>query len=429
MPLRRGLSRAFSAAEPFLWQDLLRQHAAQQQQQQHHHHQHEGASSTSTVESRRAASLSGSALGLERTGKLARRVLSSEPGFPVPESAKVLSSSSYCCPRFAVVLWASFDSGFASCFLFLVAMLLYIAAALYCYPVFFFGDSSSSDPAICNSMNFWGALLFVVESALDIAWGLRTRLSLAFIRRALAKTPSPVAGPPAARGVAEAAAASAGPRDALLAGSNESSSSSSSRASSSRASSERAMSMILRLSSTGSRSSTAAAAAAAAPESGGTLLVWDRIDWDLWAAVFFFVPSVFYLIEATFPNALALGNVLDWAACLLFVLDSVIGCIGRWRYILATPPAERLWLVRVWHARSWRELDWMAWGDIVFFFGSLVTVHNQISDSPISCICAYLMWTVDALFYLIGCTPWLCEGLAEGAGQDAEQGESISSFG
>ena len=182
---------------------------------------------------------------------------------------------------------------------------------------------------------------------------------------------------------------------------------------------------------------------------------------------------------------MALGNIMDWTACILFNIDAAIGCIGRWRYILATPYNERLRIVRVCCTdidgdedidtgamsgrrctSAWRRVDWMAHGDILFLIGSFFTLHNQISDSAVSCaiayvermrlpqynnaaphpphrhatpciiactsiagklssasfpltpllLCAsplhrYLLWTVDSIFYLLATGQWFVEGM------------------
>jgi len=153
----------------------------------------------------------------------------------------------------------------------------------------------------------------------------------------------------------------------------------------------------------------------------------DKVHWDVWAALWFLIPSLLYLLEAFFdPNIC--NPVLSWlnvfnmndadfvalcgkTAASLFVFDAVLGLIGRYCYRRQVRPSDRLLLVQVWHARGFFHIDWPAWGDLMFFLGAVFGVWAEwnadfgLHDKEWLQWLTYILWFIDAVFYLFGSFP------------------------
>merc|ERR1740138_1362902 len=93
-------------------------------------------------------------------------------------------------------------------------------------------------------------------------------------------------------------------------------------------------------------------------------------------------------------------------AASIFVVNSVVGLVGRYSYIRTTPREDQLVKVCVWTARGFFEVDWGLWGDIFFLVGAIVGVFQQFKSysEPLDWLVEWL-WTLDALFYMIACWP------------------------
>lgn len=149
---------------------------------------------------------------------------------------------------------------------------------------------------------------------------------------------------------------------------------------------------------------------------------YDNVPWDLCAALLFLTGSVFYLV-ASLVDKNAVNPPWSWliigdftepqygtlcskiGAC-IFVANSVVGLAGRYSYIRTTPREDQLVKVCVWTARSFFEVDWALWGDMLFLIGAIVGVYQQFNDytEPLDWVVESL-WTADAVFYMIACWP------------------------
>eukprot|EP00747_Dinoflagellata_sp_TGD_P194920 gnl/TRDRNA2_/TRDRNA2_62923_c0_seq1.p1 gnl/TRDRNA2_/TRDRNA2_62923_c0~~gnl/TRDRNA2_/TRDRNA2_62923_c0_seq1.p1 ORF type:complete len:337 (-),score=12.12 gnl/TRDRNA2_/TRDRNA2_62923_c0_seq1:641-1651(-) len=268
------------------------------------------------------------------------------------------SLRSICClkPCWCLIF---FETGLASGVTFLVAMLVYDAAI-------FARDMS---PIACSWLYFCGALLFILESIIDMFW-------ISYIQRARRYGHEPIASI----------------RQGADAG--------------------RAMLEI------GSDTSSCCTETGASPLPDRWL---DRINYDLWAAVFFFLPSVCTLFQALVDanvvgsrtcNFLAWASVSDYrfsvlcglASQSLYVADGLICLVGRWRLIKNTPLDQRLTLFSFRKTESFAHLDWALWGDMFFLIGAIFDSCEIWSSSRIAIAMSDisdLWWTLDALLYIM----------------------------
>lgn len=250
-----------------------------------------------------------------------------------------------------VPLWALLDSGLASTSLFVVAMVLYLVAI----PLESLPDAYTQSPNGMSLSQLWfgGALLFVLESSMDFSLNLRSRLTT---------------------GAAEPATTTGGD-----AGSED------------------------------------------AEERCAPWL--DKLDWDVWAAFFFLVPSLI-----TLTSSLLDPNIVMWepvnvfrsagysndeftdlcakTSAALFILDALIGLMGRYSFRRQIPSAERLILCKIWLVKGFFEIDWLAWGDLLFGIGAVIGLWQAFDDGNVPLKWATnVLWLVDGLFYVLGCMP------------------------
>jgi hypothetical protein len=162
----------------------------------------------------------------------------------------------------------------------------------------------------------------------------------------------------------------------------------------------------------------------------------DNIAWDLWGALIFMIASIFYLI-ASLIDKNAVNPPWTWliigykdrnsiwpyselcskiAAC-IFVVNSIVGLVGRYSYIRTTPVKDQLVKVYLWTASGFFEIDWALWGDVFFFIGAVVGVYQQFKTytEPLDWLVESL-WTLDALFYMIACWPTMSSMMKAGKG-------------
>mmetsp|Transcript_11007 Transcript_11007/g.18197 ORF Transcript_11007/g.18197 Transcript_11007/m.18197 type:complete len:319 (-) Transcript_11007:163-1119(-) len=135
----------------------------------------------------------------------------------------------------------------------------------------------------------------------------------------------------------------------------------------------------------------------------------DRIDWDLWTAVFFCLPSLCAILACMAdPNiarieSASIANIWNWSATLLYVVDGLLGLCGRWRERVRlgkdAPPI----------CGNWRLIDYLAWGDTMFLVGSLCDLYDQIHNSRVVSLVSYILWTFDALLYIMGSLRFLSQ--------------------
>merc|ERR1719329_1411431 len=152
---------------------------------------------------------------------------------------------------------------------------------------------------------------------------------------------------------------------------------------------------------------------------------YDNIAWDLWGALIFMVASFFYLFASLVdknavnpPWTFLIPGYKDrtdiWPysencskiAAVMFVVNSIVGLMGRYSYIRTTPREDRLVMVQMWTARGFFEIDWALWGDIFFFIGAVVGVYQQFAtyNEALDWLVESL-WTLDAVFYIFACVP------------------------
>ena len=225
-------------------------------------------------------------------------------------------------------------------------MLVYCTAGVVGYLGFWTGVPGAADAPWAveayNSLEVWAAVLFVVESGMDIVWGLKTRMALAKIGKATgaemlaaegavgtgagggtrktgSRSHSSVRSVDAGRegdgsgdneqslGVARyGATTAAGEREATLkdalvvAACGDNNDGTGSATSQSRSTHTDTDGTERTASRGRSRQESARAVSVLFPSIGNLSQAHplDRVDWDLWAAIFFFIPSIMYLIQA-----------------------------------------------------------------------------------------------------------------------------------
>jgi len=143
------------------------------------------------------------------------------------------------------------------------------------------------------------------------------------------------------------------------------------------------------------------------------------VNWELWSAVFFMIPSIFYLAEALVdPNivgqhpAQALRQVgvddskfitvCDWCAVSLFVLDAILRYCARWCIDSELDASSRLIRFRVWTASSFHSIDWVFWGDVMFVAAAVLGVFIKFYSTLALSAISSGSWTFDAVLYLNG---------------------------
>lgn len=288
--------------------------------------------------------------------------------------------------------WALFDSGMLSSGIFFVAMILYLAAIppyncvhddeTYYYKYRYYSDYNSCVPSYHWSSWLFliAALLFVIESGMDIIWGIQR----IFVQRKLQSAQKE-----------------------------------------------------LGITATGRPSlSTSGRPSGAESEEEIKYTAFDNVPWDVYAAILFFIGSIFYLVSSLIDkNAVNppwtwliigySGRQSIWpyselcckiGAC-IFVANSLVGFMGRYSYIRTTPAKDQLVKVCLWTAGGFFEIDWALWGDIFFMIGSVVGVYQQFATYV-----EYLdwitegLWALDALFYMIACWPTMSSMMKAGKG-------------
>merc|ERR1719221_923537 len=101
----------------------------------------------------------------------------------------------------------------------------------------------------------------------------------------------------------------------------------------------------------------------------------------------------------------------DWAAVLIFIFDAGLRIVSRVVFHRTSSSETRPILIRIWRADNWQRLDWITWGDIAFMVGAWMEFVVKV-DTRHALILVPLssgLWTVDALFYVIGSIPSLRE--------------------
>lgn len=134
----------------------------------------------------------------------------------------------------------------------------------------------------------------------------------------------------------------------------------------------------------------------------------DKIRWNLWSAVFFLIPSLFYLVQCLidpytmycpwFVSLLDKWRVSDnqylnttnALAAYLFTFDSLINLMAWYTYIRRQDDVD------------WTFADWLFWADVFFVIASLFMVYNLYDLRKEVGIMSNGFWTLDALFYVIG---------------------------
>jgi len=130
------------------------------------------------------------------------------------------------------------------------------------------------------------------------------------------------------------------------------------------------------------------------------------IRWNLWSAVFFFIPSLLYLASSLIdPYTIYCPSLVkllsewrvseeeylkvtnDWAAW-LFVLDSLINVMAWWSFIQMEG--------------EWRCDDWMLWADISFIFSAFFQVYGIYDIRTEIGVISNALWTINAILYVIG---------------------------
>lgn len=163
----------------------------------------------------------------------------------------------------------------------------------------------------------------------------------------------------------------------------------------------------------------------------------DNVRFDIWAALFFVIPSMLYVIVAFLDANVAAwfgfecligwsdrygdyATQLDELAASLFVFDAVIGLTGRYSYRRCTPMDERLHLFQPWKCEGFFELDWAALGDLLFFIGGLVDCSLEFNSYDMTLdYFTQTFWMMDALFYMVGCWPTFISLIRESRQQRA----------
>lgn len=101
-----------------------------------------------------------------------------------------------------------------------------------------------------------------------------------------------------------------------------------------------------------------------------------------------------------------ISSVCDQAGAWIFFFDSLICIAGRWSYRRTIAPKDRLILVQVWRLRGFFQLDWAAWGDGFYVVGAIASIFAQYNpDSNFLNWASELLWTFDSISYLFACLP------------------------
>jgi len=142
------------------------------------------------------------------------------------------------------------------------------------------------------------------------------------------------------------------------------------------------------------------------------------VNWELWSAIFFLIPSILYLAEelvnpnivGAHPAALlrkvgiddsAFIDVCDLCAEWLFVVDALLRYCARWCIDSESDASDRLIRFRVWSASGFHAIDWMFWGDIMFVVGAVFGVFIKYYSTLALDAISSGLWTLDAVLYLI----------------------------
>lgn len=285
-------------------------------------------------------------------------------------------------------LWAWLDSGMISTSLFVIAMIIYmLAVAPGNDPYDAWGDSSYD-----SACWLWlvGALLFTTESLMDMAFAVKRWIAgdnLIRDKEAAADQTNEADGRVSRPRTSAATAGTGGgwmvTRARLSYGSN--------------------------------------------PDQLNLPFPWlDEVHWDFWAAFWFFIPSLLTLQECfldeyspikvwpwlnIFKSSMddATYSVqLDNASAILYVFDALIGLVGRYSYVRTTAPADRLFIFTVWKVENVWQVDWAAWGDILFLVGAATGVVCSYDVGIIWLqYVSYSLWLFNGVVYLIACYPTL----------------------
>jgi len=154
----------------------------------------------------------------------------------------------------------------------------------------------------------------------------------------------------------------------------------------------------------------------------------DEVQWGIWAALSFLISSIMYLIEALLdPNVggdpswwhwlnwgqwkgmadAEYADFIDKLAAIGFLVNSIIGLLGRYSIIRQVPDDDKLSIMPC-TARGFFSLDWAFWGDLLFFIGSICGVmqafqeYNEAFDWALNGT-----WFLNAVCYIIASYPVL----------------------
>jgi len=288
--------------------------------------------------------------------------------------------------------WALIDSGMLSTSIFFVAMLLYLAAIppyncvhepeTYYYKYRYYSDYNSCVPSYHWSSGLFliAALLFVLESGMDVIWGVKR----IFVQRSLQSAQKE-----------------------------------------------------LGITATGRPSiSTSGRPSGAESEDEIQYTAFDNVPWDLYGALLFLIGSIFYLVSSLIDKNcvnpawtwLIIGysgrqsiwpysELCSKIGAVIFIVNAIVGLVGRYSYTRTTPVKDQLVKVCFWTAKGFFEIDWALWGDIFFFVGGVVGVYQQFATySEALDWLTEGLWTLDALFYMIACWPTMSSMMKAGKG-------------
>lgn len=285
-------------------------------------------------------------------------------------------------------IFAFFDSGMCPAVLFLAAMIFYCSAVqpANCYDYHYAYYTSHGKDYHGTCLKPWrrgaweylaGALLFVVESLFDLVWGILKKFSehrLQTLHKEIWQSGR------------QTSAAVPRPTDITAL--------------------SRPSGNPLRPSDTISETRQVCCPS------------FDRVWWDILAALFFLIPACFYVAASLIDPYgvywpwIVIGpmDTADYSALMCkiagagFVFDAVLALCGRWSIRRQVPPHDRLALFCP--PRGFFTMDWGCWGDFFFLIGALVEGYSQFYGYGIGLEwVTEILWTLDALFYIFQAWP------------------------
>lgn len=150
------------------------------------------------------------------------------------------------------------------------------------------------------------------------------------------------------------------------------------------------------------------------------------VHWDFWSALFFLIPSLFTTVQSLLDPNIAVWSWLNvfhstgmlndefshlcgLISATLYIFDSILSLLNRYACRRQIARADRLLICQVWRACGPFDIDWAAWGDLMFFVGAVAGLWQAFFPVVWLTLVSYLLWLFNGLLYLVDGMPVLAK--------------------